>query len=139
VFMVRRHVAGVTSKDELATRRARWSERQEAHAGGSARLVCFASSRARGDASGAAEFLWGGGLSKQYQCRAEHDCWQVFDLLHQYASIDCPPKERLLDPHTCQKRSGEIVCGLCWQHAVSTFDVSIAIRRKPALGLDRRF
>jgi hypothetical protein len=29
-----------------------------------ARLVCFASSRARGDASGAAEFLWGGGLSK---------------------------------------------------------------------------
>src|SRR5260370_23388348 len=29
-----------------------------------ARLVCFPSTRARGDVSGAAEFLWGGGLSK---------------------------------------------------------------------------
>ena len=60
VFMFRRHVAdlGLRSKDELATRRA--LERTAGGTpGGFARLVCFASSRARGDASGAAEFLWG--------------------------------------------------------------------------------
>jgi hypothetical protein len=61
VFMFRRHIAdlGLPFKDELTTRRARWNERRR-HPGRSARLVCFASSRAKGDASGTAEYLWGG-------------------------------------------------------------------------------
>jgi hypothetical protein len=47
--MVRRHVADLGLLQKTNWRRgARWNERQEAHPGGSANLVCFASSRARG-------------------------------------------------------------------------------------------
>jgi hypothetical protein len=61
--MFRRHVAdlGLRSKDELATRRARWNERQEAHPGRPRSPGLLSIQPRQGDTSGAAEFLWGEG------------------------------------------------------------------------------
>src|SRR6202040_1470192 len=56
VFMFRRHVAdlGLRAKDELATRRARWNEWQEADPGRLRSPGLLSIQPRRGDASGAA-------------------------------------------------------------------------------------
>ena len=74
MFMVRRHVADLGLLQKTNWRRGAPGTNGRRHTpGGSACLVSFASSRARGDASGAAEFLWGGGLSRAVavSCRDE--------------------------------------------------------------------
>jgi hypothetical protein len=68
-----------------------WNERREAHPGGSTRLVCFAYSRARGDASGEAEFLWGGGLSKAVPVSRRARLLAGVRSASSDAPIDCPP------------------------------------------------
>jgi hypothetical protein len=88
--MFRRHVADLwlRSKDELATRRA--LERPAQGTPRAASLVLFAlhAARVRGDASGAAEFLWG---RKGSTSVVQSTTTGRFDLFHQYPPLIVRP------------------------------------------------